>query len=128
MRSALWSCVGGGPAGTVTVGAFPNVPAGDCCEGGMGAIPAAAAEALAEFCVEVEVEVEAEGEVVEVVVEVVDVVEVEDAEVAGDDPHAARARAAARARTDAMVPGARRESRRMPLCMDREGSRCLGGE
>ncbi len=92
----------------------------------MGAIPAGAAVALGEFCVEVEVE--AGGEVVEVVVEVVDVDEVEDAEVAGDDPHAARVRAAASARTGAMVPGARRESRRMRLCMDREGSRCLGGE
>ena len=92
----------------------------------MGAIPAGAAAALAEFCVEVEVE----GEVglVVVVVEVVDVVEVEDAEVAGDDPHAARPRAAASARTGAMVRGARRESRRMRWCMDREGSRCLGGE
>ncbi len=93
----------------------------------MGAIPAGAAVALAEFCVEVEVE----GEVVDVVVvvvEVVDVVEDEDAEVAGDDPHAARPRAAASARTGAMVRGARRESRRMRWCMDREGSRCLGAE
>ena len=36
MRSALWSDVGGVPDGTVTVGAFPAVPAGDRSAAGIG--------------------------------------------------------------------------------------------
>ena len=66
----------------------------------MGAMPAGAAAALAELCVVVEVEV-----VDEVVLVVVGVVEVEDAEVAGDDPHAASPTAAASARTGPRVRG-----------------------
>jgi len=36
MRSALSRRVGGGPGGTVTVGAVPAVPAGERSAGGMG--------------------------------------------------------------------------------------------
>src|SRR5258708_39964153 len=41
MRSALSSAVGGEPVGTVTVGAFPAVPAADWSPAGMGPIAAA---------------------------------------------------------------------------------------
>jgi hypothetical protein len=42
MRSALSSLVGGAPGGTVTVGAVPNVPAGDRSAAGMGPIASSA--------------------------------------------------------------------------------------
>jgi hypothetical protein len=103
----------------MTVGGFPQVPAGERCAAGMVAIvPDPSAEGLVD-------------------VFVVDVVLVvaEDAVVEGDDEHAARPKAAAaasagrraKATRERRSEGARSESEKRRRCMGREGSRCPEG-
>ncbi len=92
MRSALSSDVGGVPEGTVTVGAFPAVPAGERSAAGMGKTATRAPPPAAEVDV-------ADWPLLPVVDDVV----ADPADVEGEELHAARPSAPAAPRASASV-------------------------